>query len=293
MMLGKVLVTLILLTALTVALAVATVVVRRRRAQRITQPVCGQCGYAVEGLPSFTCPECGSDLRAVGIVTPGPARPLRPITRVILWTIMLPIPACLVSLVLLLTVIPSVESTREAQSFEPVSGAYSSIEMVGTGSVLIWPWQRGSVLRVPLERLQLSVLATKGLLGRLDIDLSTQACRFQPPGEPKAESPGAFGPAVLTSLLSAAGIDVGNAPVQAEIDEVARLVHEASAAGLYSRTPQNFRVVNKSITSNSGAPGGLLAGFWLLIWVVGVWTCIRRTPTPQPTATVETGARVA
>jgi class 3 adenylate cyclase len=29
---------------------------------------CGKCGYNVTGLTNFTCPECGSDLRAVGIV---------------------------------------------------------------------------------------------------------------------------------------------------------------------------------------------------------------------------------
>src|SRR4051812_17324269 len=30
---------------------------------------CGRCGYDVRGLPTFTCPECGSDLREVGIVS--------------------------------------------------------------------------------------------------------------------------------------------------------------------------------------------------------------------------------
>jgi|GEM_PF-3506580 len=36
------------------------------------ESVCGHCGYAVRGLDSFTCPECGSDLREVGIVAPSP-----------------------------------------------------------------------------------------------------------------------------------------------------------------------------------------------------------------------------
>jgi hypothetical protein len=30
-------------------------------------PRCGQCGYIVRGIASLTCPECGSDLREVGI----------------------------------------------------------------------------------------------------------------------------------------------------------------------------------------------------------------------------------
>ena len=28
---------------------------------------CGKCGYSAIGLSSFICPECGSDLRVVGI----------------------------------------------------------------------------------------------------------------------------------------------------------------------------------------------------------------------------------
>lgn len=34
------------------------------------EPGCGRCGYPARGLPSFTCPECGSDLREVGIIRP-------------------------------------------------------------------------------------------------------------------------------------------------------------------------------------------------------------------------------
>lgn len=30
-------------------------------------PVCGHCEYPVQGTPTFICPECGSDLREVGI----------------------------------------------------------------------------------------------------------------------------------------------------------------------------------------------------------------------------------
>jgi hypothetical protein len=32
------------------------------------EPSCGRCGYIVTGLPSHVCPECGSDLRTVGVV---------------------------------------------------------------------------------------------------------------------------------------------------------------------------------------------------------------------------------
>lgn len=34
-------------------------------------PTCGKCGYPARGIESLTCPECGADLREVGIVKPG------------------------------------------------------------------------------------------------------------------------------------------------------------------------------------------------------------------------------
>lgn len=49
---------------------VFAVLVRRR----VGPPACGVCHYAVEGLTSFNCPECGADLRKAGITT---RRPLK------------------------------------------------------------------------------------------------------------------------------------------------------------------------------------------------------------------------
>lgn len=43
---------------------------RRPPRRRASEPVCGACGYPVRGLPNFACPECGGDLREVGITGP-------------------------------------------------------------------------------------------------------------------------------------------------------------------------------------------------------------------------------
>ena len=44
---------------------------RRKPTERkpAADPTCGKCGYIVKGLTTFTCPECGSDLREVGIIS--------------------------------------------------------------------------------------------------------------------------------------------------------------------------------------------------------------------------------
>lgn len=38
------------------------------------EAVCGACGYSTIGLRELRCPECGGDLRSVGIYTPSTPR---------------------------------------------------------------------------------------------------------------------------------------------------------------------------------------------------------------------------
>src|SRR5918993_4809070 len=72
------------------------------RRKAVTQPACGNCGYFVRGITSFTCPECGKDLREVGIVTPtthAAGWSTDPLLRAALWTLLLPVPATILSVV--------------------------------------------------------------------------------------------------------------------------------------------------------------------------------------------------
>ncbi len=53
-------------------IAIAIFLIRRRRSvpPPDSEGSCGRCGYLVKGLTTFTCPECGSDLRQVGLIHP-------------------------------------------------------------------------------------------------------------------------------------------------------------------------------------------------------------------------------
>lgn len=46
----------------------------RRAGHRPDGPVCAGCGYSTRGISELTCPECGADLRKVGIALPGDNR---------------------------------------------------------------------------------------------------------------------------------------------------------------------------------------------------------------------------
>lgn len=50
---------------------------------------CGKCGYAARGLSTFICPECGSDLREVGIVRPEQRGtfPWHLLSKLVLWSV--------------------------------------------------------------------------------------------------------------------------------------------------------------------------------------------------------------
>jgi len=60
------------LAALVLPIVIASTVLLvrglRRRRRATGDGRCGKCGYLVKGLTTFVCPECGSDLREVGIV---------------------------------------------------------------------------------------------------------------------------------------------------------------------------------------------------------------------------------
>lgn len=66
---------------------------RAATASSSTEPACGNCGYCVRGISELICPECGSDLREVGIRTPGTGmpRPLTPRAKLVMWSTMMPL----------------------------------------------------------------------------------------------------------------------------------------------------------------------------------------------------------
>jgi hypothetical protein len=78
----------------------------RRRGVRVTEPSCGKCRYIVHGLEGFICPECGSDLREVGILRPDTRAPLSRGKRTLLWFAVAPLPTFLLAAILMPIAMP-------------------------------------------------------------------------------------------------------------------------------------------------------------------------------------------
>ena len=104
-----------------------------RRRSRTSEPACGRCGYFVTGLSGTVCPECGSDLRAVGVVAPGDARQAPTRFRLAVLTLLLPLPIVL-SWQLVHPVLPKRHSTMSIITLsQPASGAYRQIRIEASG----------------------------------------------------------------------------------------------------------------------------------------------------------------
>lgn len=101
-------------------------------------PGCGQCGYPTRGISELICPECGADLRKVGIAKPGEGRsPLAGCLMPLLFTITLPLLAVL-GYSLSSLIVPSYEKQSTHFDLIPESDAYSEV-LVQTELTLIIP----------------------------------------------------------------------------------------------------------------------------------------------------------
>jgi class 3 adenylate cyclase len=112
---------------------------RRRRNPGGVARACGHCGYDVRGLPTFACPECGSDLRQVGIVSGGGPNPVvlllsslyRAIPRLLLATMAIVAVTALAGYVLINFVVSYEVEPASEVTLEPASKGYRLL--VGTG----------------------------------------------------------------------------------------------------------------------------------------------------------------
>lgn len=85
-----------LIKLVVLAVAIGAVIYERRRLKGVTEPSCGACGYSVRGLTANRCPECGGDLKHVGVIRPDDVRPIGALIWFLIWsffywTIVMPI----------------------------------------------------------------------------------------------------------------------------------------------------------------------------------------------------------
>lgn len=130
-----------------VAYVVATFVFLRIQERRASdsEARCGRCGYRTQGLPTTICPECGSDLRIVGLRLPTwwnrHSPPVRRTLLVGAWTLGTGWAAVLAWTPFREYVQPSVRIVYDSVGADSLAGPYQ-FGVSRAWEVRTWAWER-------------------------------------------------------------------------------------------------------------------------------------------------------
>ncbi len=247
-------------------------------------PTCARCGYGVRGLAGLNCPECGADLREVGITTPKQRGAVSPILFVLLWTLLLPGPTCLVSGVLV--AIGPKQSAIDKESLElsiPTSGEYRSLTIERYhGGLSILP---GSTT--------LTMLFCVGQTNHVNLNINPDAMTYvditnsnsNTYGPTPSRSTTPLDRQAILSVLQRIGADPSRQDVIDEADELLGIVKTIPTQGLLNVTTTNFFPKYTQNTHDEPAVWfmllmlGICIGFWILGFVF--FFRIRRKSVPQ------------
>lgn len=282
---------LILLLFVACGIALLVVLARNGGGRVVPVPCCAQCHYPVRGLTTLACPECGADLREVGILTPAMRRSIGPGLAIVFWSLGLPIPAIVLSGLLTSIAIPQRLSYNDSWVLNPTTpSAVDRVEIEFSASRLLWPiaigGAGGSAGRDQNpEQIELSVYLAAALAASpdatLSVDLVNQTWRL---GADRTRRPlGTLDEAALSEFLGAPPL---TDPLAQPLSD---LVH--AMRGYSSGRPGVSAVVNSpglaaaatprqsmSASRVGPIPGAMigLAAFWLLVWIFGCIKLYRR-----------------
>jgi hypothetical protein len=274
--------------ALTVFVIVAFLFVRvLRRRKAVTQPACGNCGYFVRGITTFTCPECGQDLREAGIVTPSTHAEgwsSDPVLRAALWTLLLPIPATILSVVAYNS--PLTPRQQYATLQRTITGETEAfrgtVHLQQSDVTGYWPL----VQSPPPVKRSLMTLHVNGTVAVLHVHLASNSCELYAPVN-AWQVLGAFDRAAVIKWLERAGYDAEAdarlIPVaQAILDAVNETPNMNPQVAFFGQDENGVALVVAQPVVNRGgslpvdwAPLPYI-GFWLLVWAVGLIVILRR-----------------
>ena len=190
--------------------------------RQVTEPSCGSCGYCVRGLETFTCPECGSDLREVGILTPGQRKPLSRGMRLLLWTIAIAPPAIILTSLLGNMITPyQVTTTRQRVIFSHIPHTNFVVRVIQEGKQTR-TGRRYTVQQTPAPPQEMRLtLESKNSSNILSVKLGDGSHRFNDANGAAKSGAGPFDANVIADWLKA------HSYTTKEVDEVAGYMMKA------------------------------------------------------------------
>ncbi|HEY2588079.1 MAG TPA: hypothetical protein VGI81_20215 [Tepidisphaeraceae bacterium] len=258
-------------------------------------PVCGGCGYSVVGLSRMTCPECGGDLRTVGILTPlAPRSGIGVLGACIGFSVLLAFIAIVASIGIYSVLPPHRSFEKQVWLMGPKSGAYALATLEAKGAT----W-RTPPLNVPVE-----IEIESSHLGSLPTSWSSLPqmtvypdgrYEFRGGSAPRVARSDGFGSPAVLEWLKAAGVNTTSPDIAAEASEIAGQVRGVARASheVIARQSPDFYSSNSSRSDSTGefasrasrdqgeiSPPGwaalVILAFWIFVWLAGLRFLNRR-----------------
>jgi hypothetical protein len=258
----------------------------RRGGKQVSEPSCGKCGYCVRGLESSICPECGSDLRVVGILRPGVKPPMSRARKLLVWSLLSPMPTVFLAIVLMPLLGPQLLRTSQRRViFSQVPYCNVIITANSEGKQLVFGnHQSPSAATQPVVKPELIFLSTNSATQSpqsLTIDTATNTYSyFDAAGK---RFTGKLDAAGLEKWLNALGFTDPRVADCAK-DIIAAVGEMGTPAGRgFTSFPNNAGIAHPTFTFTRSQPNeatGFALGFLLLlVWLTGLpWVLRRRTP---------------
>lgn len=258
------------------------------RASSPATPVCGRCGYSARGLPTFTCPECGSDLREVGILIPGVHRTpvFGSLGPSIAWSLFLGIVALVITSLVFHYALPTIYTAQQRYTLiTPGSGQYKSVQFHSHGTHIDWPYQQPQRSRI-LDWVDVTLVGNDDKTIRLRASIDKLGYEYTDAhGKTIIEANG-LNRAVVLNWMKSAGLQSDDSRLAAEADEIVQVIRDATHLSMGGSRSTTFAGRQGGQSSSYAAKPRIVAPvalfFWLGIWLYGLWRISR--PKVQPRA---------
>ena len=222
------------------------------RAHRVSssdhEPSCGRCGYIVRGIPTLTCPECGSDLREVGITTgsTGHGQWIPFFFGALVWSLVLHFAASLTVLAIDAVLPRRGAAVHLVTLLLPKSGTFQSVTINASGD-----YRTGAAAAAdPYEPVvSAELLLNDGGIATLRADSRRDHYAYRAPAGLEVSASGEPDAAVILAWMKHCGIDTSSPDV---LREASQIVQEM-------RSPPPNRTSSGYESSGSSSPYGAFA----------------------------------
>jgi hypothetical protein len=284
---------LLLLLLIAVVIVIRAWTVTRHRAARSADPRCGRCGYIVRGISTLRCPECGSDLREVGIVAARGGRPSwgPAIALGLLWSLVVFGTASVLAAAMQQMMPRWVMATHVVSLSGPSSGAYRSVTVNATGEYRVG----GDPVADPYEPdVVVELYLNDGTIAALRADLGAGTFAYRTPGGREVKASGTLDGVAIVTWMKDCGVDTSGGSASKEASQVAehvraqpphRSVHRFSS----SSSGYSLGAFESGQQKWAGNPSGIEwavlvpPALGLIAWVAGLWWIANRHgPSARP-----------